>query len=204
MRQPSTAYATCPPFGMFILSREEYAVNTEGGFFIVWPSHPSGECPNCQGRLKVRDTVERHFRDQSGKKHWFRIRRLACNGCKRLHRELPDIVIPYKHYKAEYIEAEIDNADGRLEPTEQEQRLCSADYSTLKRWILWFRSIQQLLNQRLIAIQQVLFALLFPLLGEELPLEKLRSVGGGWLGQAYAQSVNAGYPAYTPSLHRTP
>ena len=36
-------------------------------------------------------------------KQRFLIRRLKCSNCGRLHRELPDCLVPYKHYASEVI-----------------------------------------------------------------------------------------------------
>lgn len=58
------------------------------------------------------------------------IRRLRCKTCKRVHHELPDILVPYKRYRIECIEAVI-NGEKALSVV--------ADESTISRWKRWFR-----------------------------------------------------------------
>ena len=50
------------------------------------------------------------------------IRRLRCADCKRIHHELPDILVPYKHHVRESIETTI---------TAETQMSVIADESTL-------------------------------------------------------------------------
>src|SRR5690554_6190024 len=65
----------------------------------------------------------------SGEKDRLIIRRLQCEDCKRIHHELPDILVPYKRYDAESIEGTV-SAPARLDIV--------ADGSTLYRWRIWF------------------------------------------------------------------
>lgn len=67
--------------------------------------------------------------DTSGDKMILSIRRLRCIDCKRIHHELPDMLIPYKRHVRESIEAVI---------TERAEMNAIADESTLKRWQDWF------------------------------------------------------------------
>lgn len=60
------------------------------------------------------------------------IRRLKCKGCGRVHHELPDILVPYKRYSSESIEAVI-AGDSEL--------TVAADESTIGRWKEWFFSL---------------------------------------------------------------
>lgn len=57
------------------------------------------------------------------------IRRLKCSSCRIIHHELPDILVPYKRYDSESIEAVI---------TENELLTVAADDSTIIRWRKWF------------------------------------------------------------------
>ena len=56
------------------------------------------------------------------------IRRLRCKGCRVIHHELPDIVIPYKRHCAETVEAIISG--------ETEGRVC--EESTIRRIKAWW------------------------------------------------------------------
>jgi len=48
---------------------------------------------------------ERVFIDSAGRRRVLMIRRLVCLGCKRIHHELPDCIVPYKRHCADTIEA---------------------------------------------------------------------------------------------------
>lgn len=172
-----------------MVAREQQGVKDSGGD-VAHRGQRGGGCPLCGGALKARDKVNRHTRTETGKKVWHRIRRLKCLGCGKLHRELLESMLPYKHYCAETIE-------GVLDDKLQE---CWAENSTLNRWIAWFAAIRTLLDQRLRAIRIAASGLLYPLVGEHSPLEGRRKRGGGWLADSMRESIHAGYPAYAPSL----
>lgn len=60
-------------------------------------------CPKCGGDLKYYDRVQRIVRTK-GRKTWkVPMRRLRCLSCGALHRELPELIFPYKQYEAEVI-----------------------------------------------------------------------------------------------------
>lgn len=63
------------------------------------------------------------------------IRRFRCQNCHAYHNELPDCLVPYKHYEAEVIAGVLDEV---ILPDD----LDSEDYpsfSTMLRWLQWFR-----------------------------------------------------------------
>jgi hypothetical protein len=55
---------------------------------------------------------------------------LRCKVCKRVHHELPDLLVPYKRFSSKSIESVI--VDDKAAPV-------PADESTLSRWRSWFR-----------------------------------------------------------------
>jgi predicted RNA-binding Zn ribbon-like protein len=59
------------------------------------------------------------------------IRRMRCELCKKIHHELPDLLVPYKRYGSESIEQVISTSS----PTH-----VAADESTLYRWRNWFNA----------------------------------------------------------------
>lgn len=59
-------------------------------------------CPKC-GQLKYYDTVQRIVRTKGRRTCWIDIRRLRCVVCRAVHRELPEVIFPYKQYEAEVI-----------------------------------------------------------------------------------------------------
>ena len=111
-------------------------------------------CPYCKIELEYRDTCKRHYRLGGGTKVWFRLRRLKCPRCKKLHRELPDILAPYKHYHLDIIMGML---EGTLTVGEDEFE----DYpceKTVERWNAW-------LQQNRIAIDGYMKSVGYRLLG---------------------------------------
>ncbi|KUG05276.1 hypothetical protein ASZ90_017349 [hydrocarbon metagenome] len=60
--------------------------------------------PCCGDKLKVVGSRERKCIEGSGTKIVLIIRRLCCTECKRIHHELPDMLVPYKRHARESIE----------------------------------------------------------------------------------------------------
>jgi len=70
------------------------------------------------------------------------IRRLRCTCCRALHRELPDILTPYKHYDTDAIEGVV---EGVVTSSDME----SEDYpceKTMDRWIDWINRNRNNIN----------------------------------------------------------
>ena len=86
-------------------------------------------CPCCQERLAVIGSRRRVWYKSSGEKTKLIIRRLCCEMCKKIHHELPDMLVPYKRYDAESIEGVVS------EPARSD---VAADESTISRWRSWF------------------------------------------------------------------
>lgn len=60
-------------------------------------------CPACGDDLKYYDSVKRVVRTKRRCTQRIVIRRLRCQNCKSIHRELPESVLPYKQYETEVI-----------------------------------------------------------------------------------------------------
>lgn len=60
-------------------------------------------CPNCGGELKHYDSVRRLVRTIRGARNRIKIRRFQCRVCRKIHRELPEYLLPHKHYEADII-----------------------------------------------------------------------------------------------------
>lgn len=87
-------------------------------------------CPKCGGVLKYYDSTRRMVRTKHGRKTYILIRRLRCIKCCSVHRELPNDILPYKHYDSEIIQ-------GVIEGTITSETLGFEDYPceiTMKRW----------------------------------------------------------------------
>lgn len=60
-------------------------------------------CPLCGGELVFFDKVKRIMRVKGGVKKWININRTHCLECGSYHRELPEDILPFKHYYSEII-----------------------------------------------------------------------------------------------------
>lgn len=66
-------------------------------------SNNQSVCPKCGGQLKYYDSVKRIVRTKRRKTRKVIIRRMKCEKCGSLHRELPEFILPYKQYEADVI-----------------------------------------------------------------------------------------------------
>jgi len=103
--------------------------------FFIKSEEEIALCPNCGGLLEYHSSrVVRKLTNKTGMKQAYNIRVLKCTNksCPTTyHRELPDIIIPYKRYDTESIEEVIAQNDSEV--------TVAADESTIRRWRKWFR-----------------------------------------------------------------
>ena len=90
----------------------------------------------CGGEMKIRDSKRRKVIFADGTVDTFVLRRYKCTVCGRVHLELPDIMVPHKHYSRSAI---IDTING--------ERNCSAEQSTIYRWNREKMQLERLLVQ---------------------------------------------------------
>ncbi len=88
--------------------------------------------PCCEEGLSVMGSRLRKVIQRSGEKMVLNIRRLRCTRCRKIHHELPDLLVPYKRYDAESIESVL------TDPVASD---IAADESTLHRWNHWFHAL---------------------------------------------------------------
>ena len=88
------------------------------------------------GEMKIRDSKRRKVIFADGTVDTFVLRRYKCTVCGRVHLELPDIMVPHKHYSRSAI---IDTING--------ERNCSAEQSTIYRWNREKMQLERLLVQ---------------------------------------------------------
>jgi len=67
-------------------------------------SNETNPCPDCQREMMQLGTKRRKVRRADGTWMILLIRRFYCFQCKRVHHELPDIIVPYKRHGAQTIE----------------------------------------------------------------------------------------------------
>ncbi len=87
-------------------------------------------CPVCGGDVKYYDRVRRTVRTKNGKKFYSKLERVRCTRCGRIHRVVPNYILPYKHYEKEVI---VGVLEGLITP----ETLGFEDYPcelTMQRW----------------------------------------------------------------------
>lgn len=94
-------------------------------------------CPICGHPLKHRDHVKRIMKGKEGEVRWLRIRRLVCTNaaCHSLHRELPDMLAPHKHFEIDIIAGVL---DGLVTPDTKGFEDHPSE-ETMHQWHRWFR-----------------------------------------------------------------
>ena len=108
---------------MVVITRYTLILDTKEGIYTV-KSNEALKCPDCGGTLSGYDRRRRFAISSDGQRHTYKIRRLRCRCCGKLHLEFPDFLLPYKHYEATVI-AEVQQGEGEY---------CPADDSTIRRW----------------------------------------------------------------------
>lgn len=61
-------------------------------------------CPDCGGKAKRYDKVKRKVKSRDGKESFIFVERYRCTICNKIHRVLPDDLLPYKQYEKDIIE----------------------------------------------------------------------------------------------------
>lgn len=139
-------------------------------------------CPLCLSPgLKVIGSRKRKALNCNSEKQTIVIRRLRCPKCKRIHHELPDILIPYKRYLSECIESII---EGR------EDEVC-CENSSIYRIKEWFKYIMEYIAGSLGAIAARMG--IETEVKEKSALQRIKEYVGrekGWLKRAVRTMVN--------------
>ncbi|MCD8300900.1 MAG: DUF6431 domain-containing protein [Clostridiales bacterium] len=121
---------------MIILSKYKTKYNPQKQAIQIIPDLGQDEprCPFCGGELILRDHCTRTSLELGGDATQYYIRRMKCSTCGAIHRELPDSIVPYKHYSAEVI-------GGVVDGSVSEAVLDEVSYpceTTVNRWNAWF------------------------------------------------------------------
>ena len=86
-----------------------------------------------EGSLIFRDYCERKVRQDDGEREQYFIPRHKCNNprCGKVHRMLPDFMVPFKHYTEDVISDCVNH-------NSEESQICSGpSASTIDRWKRW-------------------------------------------------------------------
>ena len=136
--------------------------------------------------------MKRVRKEIGGNSKWMLIERRQCTtaSCRKTHRLLPDISVPYKHYEAGVIE---DVIDGTID----EEALCEETYpsdSTLQRWRRWAEQFLKDAEGKLRSAAYRILELSDEFLGTgESLLERLKErLSYGWLSVAIRIYINSG------------
>ena len=157
-------------------------------------------CPVCGGTLKYRDTRLRIRKKEGGVKEYLMIRRLRCTECHRHHNELPDCLVPHKHYEAEVISGVLD----RIVTSEDADSEDSPSLLTMLRWLQWFRmnlaNIEGFLRNAGYRILGLGEELLFSHASLLDTIRQTHQVGGIDFGTVFA-AFRSGHKTYTSFLY---
>jgi hypothetical protein len=112
------------------------------------------------------------------------VRRLRCRSCGKIHTELPDFILPYKHYEAPAIQKTLDD-----EPDAS----CAADDSTLRRWRESFAEASPLIIALLTALYMKVANNAAPLFHFGGILSNIRARQKHWLTFVFQLLINSGH-----------
>lgn len=100
-------------------------------------------CPACGGLTSHYDKVGRYIKTEYGYKQTVILNRCKCKKCGKIHRILPDNVLPFKHYRKDiilkYIEIDIEYmyddypCDVTIKRWQKERELVKSSQSSILR-----------------------------------------------------------------------
>jgi hypothetical protein len=174
-----------------IITSYKLEINTRTGFYSIKAVMVGSPelCPKCRGAVRYRDNIVRKRKSMTGKISCFLLRRLKCQRCGMLHREIPVILHPNKQYDSLTIQSIL---DGR-----KEAATCAADDSTIRRWRNAFKGNEPKINQVLASIRGRAIDEKVPLIPAEQIVTRIRTVHKRWLGFVTALLINNGYKSCT-------
>jgi hypothetical protein len=138
--------------------------------------------------MVVRDTRERGVIRYDGHKEIYRVHRMQCCGCRKLHTALPDFMLPFKHYDAQSIQATLDS---------KPDNCCVADDSTMRRWKRSFGIAQSTIIALLVSYYMKMASSTASLFNLENILPKIRSGQTRWLAFVIRLLINSGHRLHT-------
>ena len=89
---------------MLVATHYTVSLDIGKGVYVV-RNKDAPMCPECGVLMSGYDHRKRKVIGADGKPRIFLIRRLRCPVCRQIHAEIPDSLIPYKHYASEVIKA---------------------------------------------------------------------------------------------------
>lgn len=107
------------------------AEETRRRLFSIQSGEIYPSCPVCGEEMHPYGRRQRIGLLADGRKVFLFIRRLWCPRCKRIHHELPDFLLPYKHFIMACIKKVFRKQGGTV----------CCENSTIYRWRRWFRDL---------------------------------------------------------------
>lgn len=109
-------------FALIVATEYEIRPDPEDGLLRIHNKR-APICPDCGSLCSGYDSRIRKLIRADGSEEIFRLRRLRCCSCRKLHVEIPDIMAPRKHYERAAIEEARAGSDD-----------VAAEDSTIRRW----------------------------------------------------------------------
>lgn len=143
-------------------------------------------CPCCGEVLEIIGSRKRIWKQSSGETQWIHIRRKRCSLCEKIHHELPNVLVPFKHYDAASIEA-VTTASEYLD--------VAVDESTIHRWRTWIMAwvtyAAAILESLSIRYNIAKAAPCTTSISVLRPLVRFVGTAAGWLARAVRPIVNS-------------
>ncbi|NLB80104.1 MAG: hypothetical protein GX800_00470 [Clostridiaceae bacterium] len=169
---------------MILITRYKLVKDKKDEHKIRVKSEEESICPICfSDTLKVIGSRNRKAIEINGDWIILIIRRLKCLICMKIHHELPDILVPYKRYLSECIEAIIDGTDDEV----------ACENSTIIRFRQWFKSMENHIKGSIMAVYLQMINVRKDVAGKT-ALEAIKAYVGadhGWLARAVRIVVNS-------------
>lgn len=157
--------------------------------FFVESSVTSHICPVCKEALRYRDSRRRIRKKEGGEKENLMIRRFHCEHCHSYHNELPDCLVPYKHYETEVISGVLDGVVSQDDLDSENY----PSYRTILRWLQWFKENLERMQGYLRMIGFSLFGLGEDFLfSQDSLLDAIRNKYQNWLEKILRLVYNSG------------
>lgn len=152
--------------------------------------------PCCGEELKVIGSRKRISRSATGEVRVLALRRLRCTGCRKIHHELPDCLVPYKRYESTCLEDVVSE--------EEAGTVVAADDSTLYRWRCWYHELATYWCGALSSIavrfhQQPLKVSSIPSLSAHQRIGQIVGDAPGWLARVVRPIANVNLWLHTRS-----
>ena len=148
-------------------------------------SSETPHCPVCSRRMTVIGSKKRCIQESDGGSRSLIVRRLKCSHCRRIHHELPDMLIPYKRHCADTVEEIL---------TGKAKQTYTCETSTALRLKIWFSLLREYFERSLAAIKYIYKQdkQLQQELSSLIPLCPA-SLAAGWLKKLVRILVNSGH-----------